>query len=120
MIDIGVDIAEVNRFDRLSQDVPKMSKIFTLNEIKYFEKFAEKSTHIAGAFCAKEAVVKALKLGFGDKLSPKDVEILHEDSGAPFVSTNNEKLQKQLSGRTLKISISHSKTQAIAVCIVEK
>lgn len=119
MANIGIDILEVERFNQINTDEEKMKKIFTDSEIKYFNKFSEKLSHIAGHFCAKEAVAKALKKGFGEYLSPVDVEVLHNKDGAPYVNINNPKLQKVLCDRKIDISISHTKLVATAICIVE-
>lgn len=116
-MNIGIDIIKNERLKNISGDINKIKKIFTLREIDYFEKFSDKIPHIAGFFCAKEAVAKALKCGFGNVLSPIDVEILHEESGAPYVF-KNEKIKKLLKNRQIDISISNEKQNSIAVCIV--
>lgn len=119
MESVGIDILEVERFIDIADNDKKLSKIFTKNEICYFKKFSEKLTHIAGHFCAKEAVSKALKIGFGKELSPIDIEICHNSNGAPFVNQNNVKFLKLLNGRKIEISISHSKTYATSICILD-
>ena len=119
MKSVGIDLLEVERFIDISESEEKMSKIFTKNELIYFNKYNEKLTHIAGHFCAKEAVAKALKTGFGKFLSPIDVEIAHKEDGSPFVNVKNIKLSRLLSGRQIEISISHTKSFATAICIIE-
>jgi len=119
MESVGIDILDVERFNDMSENEDKLCKIFTKNEIRYFNKYSEKLTHIAGCFCAKEAVAKSLKTGFGKSLSPIDVEILHDENGAPFVNVEKVKLQKLLNKRKIEISISHTKSFATAICIIE-
>ncbi len=115
---VGIDIEKIKRFE-IMLDKNKLEKIFTPKEIEYFNKFQYKLDHIAGGFCAKEAVSKALKVGFYTKINPIDIEILHDENGAPFVNKENEKLAKLLCGRDAEISISHSDDIATAICIIE-
>ncbi|NCB48404.1 MAG: holo-[acyl-carrier-protein] synthase [Clostridia bacterium] len=116
---VGIDILEVERFIDMSENENKMKKIFTQNEIQYFQNFKENLMHIAGCFCAKEAVAKAFKTGFGKLLSPIDVEIMHNKDGSPFINTNNLRLNNLLKGRKIEISISHTKNFATAICVIE-
>ncbi len=114
---VGIDIEDVSRFLGYDKDKTKLNKIFTQKEQEYFAKFKEKATHIAGAFCAKEAVSKALKVGFYKSLSPLDIEILHDERGEPYI-VKNEKISKLLSDKEIDISISHTKKQAVAICVI--
>lgn len=115
---VGVDIIEIERLKELSLDDKKLKKLFTANEINYFNKFTKKEQHVAGFFCAKEAFSKALKCGFGKVLSPLDIEVLHEESGAPYINIINTKIKTKLNGKKIDVNISHSNTMATAVCII--
>lgn len=115
---VGIDILENDRMLDLSQNKIKLAKVFTSNEIDYFNKFSEQLTHITGNFCAKEAFVKALKLGFTNGITPLDVEILHTENGLPYVNTNTFKLKELIKECKVEINISHSKTASTAVCII--
>ncbi len=109
---IGIDILEIERIKILADDENKLKKIFTENEINYFNNFKNKYEHICGFFCAKEAVKKALDCP--NNLSFLDIEILHSNSKKPYVKINKKyEIKKQI-----KISISHSKTFATAVCLI--
>ena len=93
---VGIDILEIDRFIEIEKDETKMNKMFTENEINYFNKFQYKTSHIAGTFCAKEAFVKALKTGFNKDIFIKDVEVLHTETGVPYINTENSKVKKLL------------------------
>ena len=109
---IGVDILETSRMQKFANDKNLLQSVFFENEIKYFEKFKNPLERIAGCFCAKEAVLKALNCP--DGVSVKDIEILHEENGRPYAKLHGKaKLQE---GKEMSISISHSLTVAIAVC----
>ncbi len=115
---VGIDIETISRFNNFIDDFNKLNKIYTKNEQCYVNQFSDKLTHLAGLFCAKEAVVKALKVGFGKFISPIDVEILHKEDGSVFVNRENTKLLTILKNRDLDVSISHSQNIATAICIV--
>lgn len=115
---VGIDIVEIDRFKFFEEDEQRLKKHFTQNEIMYFNKFTEKLSHISGCFCAKEAFVKALKLGFGTHLSPIDIEVLHDERGAVYINSSLPKVKNLLDGKKVEISISHSKTTSTAICII--
>ena len=117
---VGIDIVDVNRFERMSGDDVRLSTLFTAKEIAYFRDFANPITHIAGTFSAKEAVVKAFKTGFTPQVLPLDVEILHENK-VPRVNLKGgaKKFFEEQGFKNIEISISHTNTIAEAICIIE-
>ena len=117
---VGIDIIEVNRFERLKDDDVKLSSLFTEKERAYFSKYAHPITHIAGGFCAKEAVAKAFKTGFTPKILPLDIEILHKD-GLPVVNLKGgaKAFFEENNFKSIEISISHTNNIAEAICIIE-
>lgn len=116
---VGIDILEIERFLEIEKDEKKLKRMFTEKEIEYFNKYTFKTNHIAGLFCAKEAFVKALKTGFTKDIGMLDVEILHEESGAPYVNLQNEKIEKLLGeNKNVDINISHNNSMATAICII--
>ena len=117
----GIDIVEVERFEHILQDEVKMKNIFTDKEIAYFNKFnVNKLEHLAGFFSAKEAFAKALKEGFSKNVLPINIEILHYDSGAPFINLlGKTKTFFEESGfKNIELNISHTNKTAIAICIL--
>lgn len=69
-------------------------------------------------FAGKEAVAKALGTGFSGIL-PVEIEILRSKSGAPYVelSGNAKKTADNLGVDKIHISLSDSKTMAIACAV---
>ena len=111
----GIDIIETERFKDLEKS--KLEKIFTKNEIEYCNNFSNSYIHFAGHFCAKEALVKALKIGFREGLSPLDIEVLHDDNGSPYINKSKE-LIELIGNKEIDVNISHTKNNAIAICIL--
>lgn len=108
---VGIDILEIERVKNLVN----LNKIFTQNEIDYFNKFTNKDEHICGFFCAKEAIFKCLNLS---KLNYLEIEICHLQNGKPYVKFYGEtKLFFNANYDKIDISISHTKTIATAIAI---
>lgn len=115
---LGNDIIEINRI-KTSIDrhgLHFLNRLFTQREQDYCYRFQDPSPHFAGRFAAKEAIAKALGIGFGSQLSWLDIEILNDDLGKPVVFLSEE-LQNRFQNPKLLVAISHSSTFATAVAI---
>ncbi len=109
---IGTDIV---RTERLAESKDSFMRFaFTEREIEGFGKSGERA---AGCFAAKEAVVKALGLGFRE-IGLKDIEILHNDMGKPLVYLRGK--AEKFSDLIFNVSISHEKEYAVAFVTAEK
>ncbi len=119
VISNGVDILEVKRMEKiLKKDNDNfINKVFTTNEINYFEKVNYSPQTVAGYFCTKEATMKVLKSGF-DKIHFKDIEIIKKDN-APYILLhgNAKKIALNLSIKEILVSISQEKKYAIAFAV---
>ena len=118
-VNCGTDIIEVYR---IKESIERMgdnflNKIYTEKEIEYCNsKNNMKYQHFAARFAAKEAIFKAISNMLKDKyeITWKDVEILNDENGRPYVHfLNNNYNIKQID-----ISISHLKEYVIANCII--
>ncbi len=115
---IGIDIIEIERVLDIANDIKMLQRIFSAIEIEYIKSFVNKNERIAGLFCAKEAVMKALKCPKG--ISFLDINILHNADKSPYVVLNNiaKKVFDDCNYKNIEISISHSKTVATAICLI--
>ena len=112
---LGIDIVEVARFDKYANNLESRfcKRVFTQYELDYLSTKGQAS--MAGLFAAKEAVSKALGTGFSG-FFPNEIEIKHDSKGAPYV--NLQGITKQLAdGSKILVSISHTKTLAVAAAI---
>ncbi len=119
ILGLGNDIIEISRIrDSVHEFHARfLSKFFTEKEQKYCSTYVDPIPHYAGRFAAKEAISKALGTGFGEKLSPIDIEILNNVvSGKPEIFFS-EKVKKTFNNPIVSVSISHSKEFATAVAI---
>jgi holo-[acyl-carrier protein] synthase len=117
--DIGIDIIEIERIKNAIKDNSRfLEKIFTNDEIKYFEYNGFKAESIAGNFAAKEAISKSMGTGIRN-FNFKDIEVLRDELGKPIVKTYNNLEQMCIDYNVLeiKVSISHCKQYAVANAI---
>lgn len=107
---IGIDIVEVKRIQKLVESKQNIERIFATEELDYANKNSFPAMHLAGFFCAKESVVKALGGGY-----VTEVVVLHNDNGKPYVKLLG-KTKELLGDKKIEISISHTTEHAIAMC----
>lgn len=111
---IGIDIIEIKRINKLMEEYGErfFQRILTENEINYCKKFSKPELHFAGRFASKEAYSKAIGTGIGKQFGWKDIEILNNDKGKPYIIHLKE---NEFSKFRYEISISHTEEYACAV-----
>ena len=109
---IGIDIVEIKRIKKLIENEQNAKKLFFCEELCYANEHSCPEVHLAGCFCAKESVVKALGGGF-----IRDVKVLHYESGKPYVEIFG-KTKELLGNKMIEISISHTQELATAICMI--
>jgi len=123
ILGIGVDIVEVGRVHAAVERHGErfLRRIFTEQEVSYCRSGARPEESFAARFAAKEAVLKALRVGWQKGASFGEVEVWTDELGAPGV---------RLSGRTLELSraqgverlhlsVSHDRNYAVAQVVAE-
>lgn len=123
IIAVGIDIIEIDRIDDSVKKFGKsfLNRIYTHAEQSECANRNDVRTYYAGRWAAKEAVSKALGCGIGQECSWLDLEILNSPSGSPCLNiTGNAALKlQQLNGLAIHISISHERTNAVAMAVIE-
>ena len=127
---VGIDLIKVDRIRSVISKEGK-TKIFTKNEINYADKkseiikesdnCSEREYSYAGCFAATEAFLKAIGIGIGGHISLLDIEINHNELGAPciVVNTKIKNELERLRKHSIFLSISHDGGNAIAIVIIE-
>ena len=110
-MNIGIDIEEVKRFEKYLKDKGRLERLFSKDEIVYCLSKKYPAQNLAGRFCAKEAVWKALGKE-NKKILVTDISIKNDATGAPEVYMKNKKR------KNIKVSLSHTKKYAVAAAIV--
>lgn len=121
ILGVGIDILEIERIRQTLErhGVRFLNRLFTEFEQDYCLKHKDPAPHLAGRFCAKEAVVKALGTGFGQEASWKDIEIINDEKGKPNVQLSKW-LSQTLPYKGIFLSISHCNSHVTAVAIWTK
>ncbi|MFH1214071.1 MAG: holo-ACP synthase [Candidatus Neomarinimicrobiota bacterium] len=119
----GIDLIEVERIARqITGETRFREKIFSPQEIAYCEAKPHKAEHYAARFAAKEAFFKALGTGWRGGLNFAEVEVLNDKLGKPelhFTGKTSELVAEQQFSH-IHLSLSHLKSLAVAIVIIEK
>ena len=114
---IGVDMLEIARMQHALDEKPYfIRRLFTEDERMYCEHTARPAEHYAGRFAAREAVLKALGLGFGNGVGIGDVSVVRDDSGRPhaLLAGRAAEVAREQGVREVALSISHTHDVAVA------
>lgn len=118
---IGIDAIEINRMKLLIDDYKEhaVERLFTQKEIEN-SRGQKIKYYYSGRFVAKEAAMKALGEGLRSGISWQDIEITNDEKGKPILNFYGKALKyaKRKKVRKIEVSISHSKTIAVAVVIL--
>lgn len=120
---VGIDMIEVERIKHnIENDAGFKEMIFSTNEMAYCEAKAKKFEHYAARFAAKEAFLKALGTGWTTGIHFNEIEVVHDANGKPDMVVYGETRETISAFGIIKIlvSLSHLKTFATAVVIIEK
>ncbi|KPJ74567.1 hypothetical protein AMJ52_00190 [candidate division TA06 bacterium DG_78] len=123
IIGVGIDIVEVGRIkSAIAEKNNFLKRIFSEKEIKLSERGKFRFEELAGRFAVKEAVFKALKTGWRRGVAFKDIVVLNEPSGAPYVELHGKAQEyASLTGvKNVFVSISHTKGLAVAIVLLMK
>jgi len=121
IIGIGLDMIEVDRIEeKVSRENGFKEMIFSPSEIAYCESNAHPAEHYAARFAAKEALLKALGKGFTISYSLNQIIIEHDDNGKPVVSLTGPFKALEEGWKKVHLSMSHLKSIASAIVIIEQ
>ena len=103
---IGTDILEISRIDKILKKYNQtfVGRIFGTNEIKIIENKSKNiSLFLGKRFAAKEALWKALSPKRGDGLVFKEIEILNNLNGKPFLFFSG-RTQKYIMNKEIELN----------------
>jgi len=119
---IGIDMVEVTRIaDKIGREQGFRELVFSPAEIKYCEAATHKYEHYAARFAAKEAFFKAAGTGWINGTAFNEIEVIHTEDGKPLMvlSGATAVTMQQKGIGAIAVSLSHVKTMATAVVIIE-
>lgn len=119
-VSCGTDIIENRRIqEAIIKNKRFIEKNYSAKEIEYcLSKKAQKYESFAARFAGKEAVAKALGLGFGKDISFIDIEILNNQNKKPLVNLSEKVKTLFPTLKEISISLSHVKEYSIAYVII--
>ena len=120
---IGTDIVKISRIEDMKSLSAFAEKILSSKEMKIASSFNEKRLikFLAKQFAGKEAVSKAFGTGIRKPILFKDIEILRDENGKPFLNPLGEvkKTMINLGISKSHVSLADENDYAIAFAILE-
>lgn len=120
---IGIDLCEIARIERAIETNERfLTKYYTEAERGWIARKGKAGAQSAAAmFAAKEAFLKAAGIGIGGGVRMDEVEVLHDDLGAPRYALHGGAKEKMDSMGTsiALLTLSHEAGVAAAVCVLE-
>lgn len=121
VLGIGIDVVALERVEALCVKHPEhfAQRVFTEKEREHFYP-TPSVNRIAARFAVKEAVSKALGTGIGP-ITWQDIETTNTESGQPQVNLYGKaaNLAAEKGVKAIHCSISHEKTVAVAMIVLE-
>ncbi|MQB00121.1 MAG: 4'-phosphopantetheinyl transferase superfamily protein [Actinobacteria bacterium] len=109
---LGIDMVDIARLRAALGRSPRLEeRLFTKAERRYCASKPDPVMHFAGTLAAKEAVIKAMRLGRLVEWAGR-IEIGRDDSGAPTAMVT---LDADGEPVEVEVSISHERDLAVAV-----
>ena len=117
----GIDLLDLEDFSKIFNNFPQQFKnvYFTKNELLLIKDNIHMVEKFSSRFAVKEAIMKALKVGWGNGIAFTDIEVITETSGALSIKLHRklEQMQVQKGIKYWSVSTSHSLSTVIASVI---
>ncbi len=123
IIGIGIDIIEVKRIKQALDRQPKIAaKLFTPGELSNCQARSYQYEELAGRFAAKEALLKAIGIGWRRGVKFPEIEVSNEKSGKPYITVFGrvKEFTDRLGVKEIFLTITHTRDLAMAQVILTK
>jgi len=119
MLSVGIDIVETARIGATIERFKGrfLRRVFTEEETEFCDGRPNRIQSYAARFAAKEAILKALGTGKSQGIRWRDMEIIDDEHSRPAVRLHGR--VKELVSGEVHLSLSHTSSSAVAVCIIE-
>lgn len=123
IVGIGTDIVQIKRIEKLLLKYGQafQNRILSFSEIQKLEKIPlnKHASFLSKRFAAKEAISKALGTGITHSLEFKDIIILNDEKGKPYVKFTPEK-SNNIQHFEISLSLADDYPIAVAFAVVSK
>ncbi len=124
VIGTGIDVVEI---ERVAHSIERygsrfLERVYTAGEIAYCQRKRRNAAEsFAARFAAKEAGAKALGTGIGFGVTWRELEVGREPAGRPLLLLHGRaaEVAASLGVRRSSLSITHTRTQSMALVILE-
>ena len=124
VVGTGIDVVEI---ERVSHSIERygsrfLERVYTAGEIAYCQRKRRNAAEsFAARFAAKEAGAKALGTGIGFGVTWRELEVGREPAGRPLLLLHGRaaEIAASLGVRRSSLSITHTRTQSMALVILE-
>jgi holo-[acyl-carrier protein] synthase len=117
VVGLGVDIVEVSRIERAVARWGDtfVRRVYTPAEIARVEAGVTRGPRLAARFAAKEAVMKALGIGWR-ALAWREIEIANDAAGRPVVTLHGaaQRIAEERGIAGVLVALSHTHEHAVA------
>ncbi|MDE1160382.1 MAG: holo-ACP synthase [Acidobacteriaceae bacterium] len=124
VVGVGTDMIEIERIERSLARFGEnfLHRVYTPGEIAYCQRKVKTSGEsYAARFAAKEAGAKALGTGISRGVNWREFEVTRLPGQRPELVLHGRarEIADRLGIRRLSLSLSHSRTEAIAIVVAE-
>ncbi|MDY2777545.1 MAG: holo-ACP synthase [Collinsella sp.] len=113
---IGVDIVSISRMRSILDRTPAFARrVYTEEERRYCDASARPAAHYACRFAAREAVLKALGIGFSGGVGLHDVAVSKDQQGRPIAVLSGRALEVARELGVVEVALSLSFTTDLAI-----
>ena len=122
---IGIDLVDKSRIKDIysKHGIRFENKILSFKELEELSERndSKKISYLSNNFACKEACSKVFGKGFSNGVQFKDIEVLRNSRGGPFINLNGEAsvIANDLKINNIHVSITDSKETSIAFVIGE-
>ncbi|HEY9856554.1 MAG TPA: holo-ACP synthase [Stenomitos sp.] len=120
---IGVDVLNV---ERMAEIVARrgdafLRRVFTPDEIAYCLRHKNPAPSLSARFSAKEAVIKALGVGWQPGMRWTDMEVLRAPNGKPSLMLHGAtgEIARRMGIERTHLSLTHESDRAMAFVVLE-
>jgi len=122
IIGIGIDLIEVSRIESaLSRWGSKFeNRVFSEKEMLYCNSKKDRAQRLACRFAAKEAMLKALGIGWRYGTDWKEIEVVNDELGKPLIclSGRTKELSQQMGVKNIFLSITSTDNYGAAQVVL--
>lgn len=120
---VGVDVLNVPRMAEIvaRRGGAFLRRVFTPDEIAYCLRHKDPAPSLSARFSAKEAVIKALGVGWQHGMRWTDIEVVRAPGGKPSLELHGAtaEVARGLGIRKLHLSLTHEHDRALAFVVLE-